>query len=575
MVLITNFPIEGSKKKGAFHIKIEDESQWFEKENGMLLFKGSFWTKQEEKIIETIEVSPLSELQKSLESMNAIFSLIWIDDRSETLTIANDRYGFKSMFYYWNPQTLQFAVSDRYLTIQESIQSIGLAIDIVGIAEFLLFNFPLNEKTFIEGIQRIPMGSVGIFHENDLSFEPYWTPTSISSSIKDLEKAVRDVDNLLNIAIDLIISDNENKEFALGLSGGMDSRLIAAKFVERGVHPSCFVYGNKKSDSFRVSREVATELGIPLKLVEIDPLFYQTVAKDAVTISPMINLLTSWPLASLDQLPQYDILLTGFNGDNMFGSHILSTSLSLPTGDIDSIVKQILRKYGQNGKISDIQQIMIPSVSQQIMDSLNQFVTTYKLLPPWKVIEAFNFSNRQLAFIKFDFMFQSSGAKWISPFMYPPLVDYLNSLDISLKLNLKLFQSYMNEYYPKLFRIRTERSPTSSKSHILKKSLLKGIQLFERVMGTHYLTGETHKKFLLDMTQSNEFSNYARNEFISASDTFRQTIDVNKVLLLLDEMISYEGRIPRKVPSTQFRKLLLIFAALTTKLWLDSLSKQV
>ena len=572
MVLITNFPTEGSRKLGAFYLKIEDSSQWFEKFHNLFLFKGSFWTTQEEKIIESIRNSSQSEVTKSLESMNAIFGLIRVDDQGNDLTFANDRYGFKSIYCYWNPQTHRFAISDSYLIIQESIQPFGLKADVVGIAEFLLFNFPLNGKTFTEGIHRIPMGSFGIFREGKMSLDSYWTPSSISPSTTDLDKAVREVDNLLNTATDLILLEHDSEEIALGLSGGMDSRLVAAKFVERGVRPNCFVYGTKRSDSFRVANEVATQLGLRLRLIEIDPHFYRNVCKDAITVSPMINLLTSWPLALKGKMPHFDVLLTGFNGDNIFGSHIQPTSLSLPHGDVDSTIEQILTKYGQNGTISDIQQIMIPSITKQITLSLRQFVNDNKSYAPWRIIEEFNFSNRQLAFIKSDFMFQSTGSKWISPFMYPPFVDYLNGLDVSLKFNLRLFREYMNRFYPELFQIRTERSAASNQSNVLKKSILNLVLLFERLMGTNYLSGESHKKFLLDLTHSMEFYHYAQEEFSTANMMFRQTIDVNKAMLLLNDMTFSRRWTPRKVPSSQFRKLLRIFAALTTKFWFDSLT---
>ena len=244
--------------------------------------------------------------------------------------------------------------------------------------------------------------------------------------------------------------------------------------------------------------------------------------------------------------------------------------IQTPQGDIGSTIDQILKRYGQNGSIDDIQQIMVPLVATRIRETLRQFVTDNKSQAVWQIIEEFNFSNRQLAFIKFDFMFQSSNSEWISPFMHPPLVDYLNRLDITLKLNLRLFKEYMNAFYPELHAIRTERSVTSSSTNVLKKSFLNLVELFERLIGTNYLTGVTHKRFLLNLTHSMEFYQYAKEEFKTTNKMFRHIIDVDKTLLLLYDMTSSRSWNPRKVPTSQFRKLLRIFAALTTKFWFDS-----
>ncbi|MFW9844859.1 MAG: asparagine synthase-related protein [Candidatus Thorarchaeota archaeon] len=572
MLLITNFPTEGSTRVGSFYLKISDESQWLETYENQFLFKGSFWTDQEGFAIASTRSSNHSEMKDCLREINAIFSLIRITDQGKSLEFANDRYGFKSIFYYWNSQSDHFAVSDSYLSIEQELLSIGLQPNDVAISEFLLFNFPLDGKTFIKDLHRLQMGSIGFYSNGKLSIEQYWTSSSISSVVTDIEEAVQTIEDLLNKATSIIVSNHKDADFALGLSGGMDSRLVAAKFIEHGVKPICYVYGNRKADSFRVASEVAKQLDLKLVLVEIDPLFYENVCKDAIYVSPMINLLTSWPIASMESMPKYDVLLTGFNGDNMFGSHIRSESLSIPQGNIDSTIEQILAKYGQNGTIDEIQEIIIPSVAKQIRNNLQQFVVDSKSIDTWRIIEEFNFSNRQLAFIKSDFMFQSSASKWVSPFMYPPLVDYLNNIDISLRLDLRLFRKYMNAFYPELYRIRTERNPTATGTNILKKRFLKVIQLFERLIGTNYLTGETHKKFLLNLTHSREFNQYALAEFRSANVIFREMFDVDQIMQLLNTMTYSRTLIPRKVPSSQFRRLLRIFAALTMKFWFDSIS---
>lgn len=127
---IENFYIKGDYKKI---------------ENNPLILKGEVYNYEDEKdLINSIEKDGI----KSVQEFKGSFSLIYCDDESETLYIANNKSGRETLFYYDDKNDL--IVSDDFWEIVNIIEPSMFDIDIQSVKESFTFFHPLFYKTIIK-----------------------------------------------------------------------------------------------------------------------------------------------------------------------------------------------------------------------------------------------------------------------------------------------------------------------------------------------------------------------------------------------------------------------------------------
>jgi asparagine synthetase B (glutamine-hydrolysing) len=572
MLLISNSPIKSSQSFGDFYVALEPDSGWVFM-NSKLVFKGAFWTKRTQKKLEPLADAALSNASTALASVDSIFAVVGIDEDNNTISFANDRYGLKTLYIYLSSERDDFALSDSFSALQHHIPLELLEPDTQGIAEFLLFNYPLFGRTFLKDVSRAPMATIGTFRDDHLVLKRYWRVEAIRPQAMSVDLALRRLDCLLSEATELILREDPAISFGLGLSGGMDSRVVAAFCVEQRRSPHCFVFGQPGADSYRVSTAIAKELGLNLTKLMIDSSFFLKAGNDVVVPNPMINLITSWPLASCGSLPDFNKLLTGFLGGELLGGHIKLEDLTIETDHVTRTAKRIVAEYGENGTLGDIQGMMRTAVCAPVLSSVLRYVKQHRHLEPWRIIEIFDFSNRQLAFIKSNPIFHLAGRESVSPFMYPPFVDFSNSLDVSKKLDMALYRRYIISRFPRLAGIRAERESATILTNPTEAKLRHIVAGIERVVGTSFFSGKPHKEFLTRMGQSHQFAEFVLNRLEQKNDKFKEVIDTSSAFPLLKKLQRENRLAPVISGKRSFRKILLLFALLTVKFWFDSLFK--
>jgi asparagine synthase (glutamine-hydrolysing) len=144
--------------------------------------------------------------------------------------------------------------------------------DQLGIAELLLFGYPLGDRTLYEGVRQVEPGSLVRFTDDGPSVERVHqyrferTPNGAKSVTENAERLAE----LLRAACRHRATGGTN---VVSLSGGLDSRAVAAGFAAEEVPfvTATFDRGGRDADEAAVAEEVADVLGADWEHVDVGP----------------------------------------------------------------------------------------------------------------------------------------------------------------------------------------------------------------------------------------------------------------------------------------------------------------
>lgn len=154
----------------------------------------------------------------------------------------------------------------------------------------------------------------------------------------------------LDAAFDRLVAKADGHPIGVPLSGGLDSRLVLAKLVERSYRPLfAFSYGPKRNSDAEIARLVAERLGVTWQFV-VTPgadirTFYKSSARSdywrfADGLASVPNMQDVLPLAAMREaqsIPPDAIIVNGQTGDFISGGHIpdhLIANASVPPAQL-------------------------------------------------------------------------------------------------------------------------------------------------------------------------------------------------------------------------------------------------
>lgn len=205
-----------------------------------------------------------------------MFSCVLWDARRQRLTLACDRFGIKPLYYCPLPDGLLFASELKGLLAHP---------DCPREVDFSRLHTPLREQappSFVKGISLLPGGHLSTFEsEQKQRLHCYWNiqDPAIAKPIQGgPENHVEALASLLEEAVSEHLPDNGG--FALFLSGGLDSSLLAALCAPQGALPVCATLV-ERSTLLAGDTQVAAQVSEHLKLPWLPGLVhYRSLAAD-------------------------------------------------------------------------------------------------------------------------------------------------------------------------------------------------------------------------------------------------------------------------------------------------------
>lgn len=161
---------------------------------------------------------------------NGMFAFALYDGRSRELFLARDPYGQKPLYYAEHQGRLHFASEAGAFGL---IPGFAARLRASSVAHFLAFEALYGERSFIEGVSKLPPGHWACYAGGGLRVERYYR-NAPRPRITDVREAEELVDEQMRRAVRMVY--RADVPVGVLLSGGLDSTLVLAYLRE--THPA-------------------------------------------------------------------------------------------------------------------------------------------------------------------------------------------------------------------------------------------------------------------------------------------------------------------------------------------------
>jgi asparagine synthase (glutamine-hydrolysing) len=186
------------------------------------------------------------------------FNAFILDKQRKTLTIVNDRFGFRPLYYHTCGNELVFSSEVKAILKYKKIKKV---VNPAGLADFFHFGFLTGDKTFFNGIEMFPPSVTVTFDGLNLKMKKYWNLVFIENGQNQSEDDY--VDQLANVIKDCVKSNVEGEfRFGLPLSGGLDSRTIGACIPREKYPIITYTWGMPNSAEVQIAKNITEKLGL-------------------------------------------------------------------------------------------------------------------------------------------------------------------------------------------------------------------------------------------------------------------------------------------------------------------------
>ena len=252
---------------------------------------------------------------------------LW-DKITQTLFLVSDHLGLRPIYYAKHNGMFRFASEVKGILSDSTFPH---RLNRTAIAEFIHFSYVLGSKTFFQDINMLPPASILRFHGGDWTISRYWDIAYPESYPNHPDSWY---DELVFSALQGAVKRmaNANIRFGLSLSGGMDSRWIAAFLSQFQSNSSSYTIGIPGSDDTYSAKAVALRTNLSHHYWDLSPSFVAELAESFNFISDGM-----YDLFSFEEFPliksiagDVDVSIGGLLGDCLFGHEINPISANSP-----------------------------------------------------------------------------------------------------------------------------------------------------------------------------------------------------------------------------------------------------
>jgi hypothetical protein len=236
------------------------------------------------------------------------------DERARTLRVWTDLFGNVPMYWASTAQGTAFGGGVRGVLMAPGVST---APDPEAIREAVSFGgYRLGARTNVRDVQMAPWGASMTISRNrcEIARHTPWARLDVATN-DDLDELLEQARAAWARAIRRRLEGARVP--GITLSGGLDSRAIAAEARRQGARPQTLTFGVAAADDVRFARRAARALDLPWGLY---PLYTDGwLARRLDLILPTDGLIQLVDLMHLEALPQmpdmFDTLLSGYMGD--------------------------------------------------------------------------------------------------------------------------------------------------------------------------------------------------------------------------------------------------------------------
>jgi len=321
-----------------------------------------------------------------------------------------------------------------------------------GIEEFLWSGYPTGMSTVVDGVYQIPAGMCLRYDvvSKGKSFIEYFSFLPTSNNTDHEDQLSQRLSGLLDEAI-VRTGELAHGRIVVPLSGGMDSRVIAALFKKNGFEDVlCFSYGRKGNPESEASKRVAEALGYEWHFVEYSPqtwascMFSQEMKRFFVFACNACSMPehSSWHAVKIlresGRVSAGDTFVPGHTGDFLTGGHIPKDHFtSRKRSDLQNIADHITQKHFSLWSDFPPEGIRL-RILEDLLSRRND--TAFNNIEAASVFEMWDWRERQAKMIvNADRVYEYFDCRWLLPLWDSHLTDFYLTVPFRLRRNRMLF----------------------------------------------------------------------------------------------------------------------------------------
>ncbi len=376
------------------------------------------------------------------------FNAFIIDKAEKKLTIINDRFGLRPLFYYRRGAKLVFASEVNGLLRYDGIKK---TINLAGLADFFHFGFLLGTKTYFTDIEMLAPGSILTLQDEDLRVQKYWSLTFAQERQKQSEQEY--AEQLASAIKESVTANLEGGfHFGLPLSGGLDSRTIAACIPKEQYPVLVYTWGLPDSAEVRIARKVTEKLGLEQHNMQRTPEQFVEHFPEAVMMTDgMIP--ANLPLANFlfekAFMPYVDVCLDGLQSISAMWPPVFSV---LRKDDVYNSIAPATPK-------SILQSVLSPH-SYKMFDelaafSLDEITRANDAGDPVNKYHYFDITQNQRRLDSFAHQIKRNFVEIRTPLFDYPIIDVIQAVPSHLRQHRRLYYQAFCRLSPELAKIET------------------------------------------------------------------------------------------------------------------------
>ena len=430
-----------------------------------LYVEGEILVHSLQKMCLGLEIVNIHSMKKICGDLNGSWAFI-CSFSGKKYFAATDRFRNIPVFYAHTND--QFIIAASVNEILQMIESYEIDSDLA--IEFLLTRNVNCGDTLYKGIKQILPGEIiSVEVDNDdiiVDKTRYYRflPTQFfqDSEIELEEKCQQKIDSVFR----RLVQSCEGETIYLPLSGGLDSRLLAA-MLKKYDHKEvvCYSYGNKGNPESTLSREVAKYLGYEWKFIETSPSIWAEITKSDEMVDywdycfqgACLPHIGDYPAISLfakeEEWGENVRVWPGLAMDFNAGSLLEKTQgLKLVSKDFNTVETYILRRrYNlwpmnyQDKKWVERFFYKFPFLLERLRSSI-ETPESNCTFDPLLIYELFELEHR-ITYVLNNSMrlYEYYGNRWHLPFWDYELVDFFISVPLKYRFKKRLYVNTLRE----------------------------------------------------------------------------------------------------------------------------------
>ncbi len=382
-------------------------------------------------------------------------SFCWIIHSNATIWIGGDTTNSQSLFYVEAGKSL--IITDSTDSVSESERG---DLNPPSVVEYLCCGYVNKRRTLYKNMYQVQSGESVIF---DLSgtkqtiFER-WFKFQFHQSTDDTNDQKQKLIDLTEQLAHYVTDLANGRTILLPLSGGLDSRLLAAMLKDKTKNIHTFCYGRDNSPEIKTSRLVAKKFGLRWFHIPYENKKWVEARKSASYFNDLIDLSdihagvaniqefpAIWELSKTYSNPKDVVLVGGQLGDLLAGGRSVydPNPYLLSTG----IDKTTAWNHINHYDFSLWKKLDIPfRFEGSIHDSLFAYWDSHNFRSTGEYCDIWNYYERQSKFImKMNRVYQAFGFDWIWPFTHPEYIQFWMQTEAELRFKKTLYKQVIAE----------------------------------------------------------------------------------------------------------------------------------